>query len=126
MPLLKRSGLLRKIFKPEIYPEAYFAYLHRLPDEIQVSWFRDDGMIVGKVCAGEKEFMTQGANADEFIGMINRSIVSAFNIPEDYFEIVNQTKTYVPSPSELKLLEDRSVASHQIGLVKNERSFKLA
>lgn len=114
------------MFKPEIFPEAYFAYLHRLPNEIQVSWFRDDGLIVGKVNAGDKEFMTQGANADEFIGMINHSIVSAFNIPEDYFEIVTQTKTYVPSPGERKLLEDRSVMSHQLGLVKNERSFKLA
>src|SRR3989344_2693788 len=93
-PLHKRSTLLRRFFKPEIYPEAYFAYFKKLPNEIQVNWFRDEGMIIGKVNAGGKEFMTQGEDADDFIKMVNESIVTAFNIPEDYFDIVSQTKSY--------------------------------
>lgn len=113
LPLRKRSKLLQRFFKPKIYPEAYFAYFNRLPNEIRVSWFRDDGMIVGKVNAGSKEFMTQGVNADDFIKMVNQSIVTVFNIPEDYFDIVSQTKTYSPKPSERQLLEDRSVMEHR-------------
>lgn len=108
LPLKKRSRLLRKLFKPEIYPEAYFAYFHKLPNEIQVSWFRDDGMIVGKVQAGAKQFMTQGVGADDFIRMVNESVATAFNIPDDYFDIVTKTRTYVPPAAERKLLDDES------------------
>jgi len=126
LPLRKRSKLLQWFFKEKIYPEAYFAYFNRLPNEIQVSWFRDDGMIMGKVNAGGKEFMTQGVNADDFIKMVNQSIVTAFNIPEDYYDIVNRTKTYFPKPSEKKLLDDRSVMNDSFGLVKNEQAFRPA
>src|SRR3990167_5340378 len=94
LPLKQRSGWLRKIFKSKIYPEAFFAYFHRLPNEVQVNWFREDGMIIGKVNAGGKEFMTQGVDADDFIKMVNQSIVTVFNIPENYLDIVSQTKTY--------------------------------
>lgn len=122
-PLRKRIGFLQRFFRPTIFPEAYFAYFHRLPDQVQVSWFRDEGMIIGKVDAGGKIFMTQGENAEDFIRMVNESIVTVFNIPEDYFDIVSKTKTYVPSPSEKKLLEDRSVMEHRFGLMKGERAF---
>ncbi len=126
LPLIKRSRILCKFFKPVIYPQAYFAYFHKLPNEVQVSWFRDDGMIVGQVKAGDKEFMTQGVNADDFIQNVNHSIVTVFNIPEDYFDIVNQTKVYVPSPSERRLLEDQSVTSHSLDFIKTEQALKLA
>lgn len=126
LPLKKRYRLLRKLFKPEIYPEAYFAYFHKLPHKIEVSWFRDDGVIIGKVKAGEKEFMTQGANADDFIRMVNESVITAFNIPDDYFDIVNKTRTYTPASQERQLLEDKSVASRSFGLLKNEQVFKMA
>lgn len=126
LPLRKRFPILRKIFKPELYPEAFFAYFHRLPDQIHVEWFRDDGMIIGKVQAGDKEFMTQGADADDFIRMVNMSIVTAFNVPDDYFDIINQTRTYTPSPSEREILGDQSVMNHSFGLIKNEQKFKVA
>lgn len=126
LPLKKRSRLLRKLFKPEIYPEAYFAYFHKLPNEIQVSWFRDDGMIIGKIQAGAKEFMTQGTGADDFIRMVNESVATVFNIPDDYFDIVTQTRTYSPPAANRKLLEDKSVTRHSFGFVKNDHVFKAA
>jgi len=126
LPFKKRSRWLRKLFKPEIYPEAFFAYLHKLPDEIQVNWFRDDGMIIGKIKAGDKEFMTQGADADDFIKMVNASIATVFDIQDDYFDIITQTRTYLPPVAERKLLEDPSVSRHNFGFVKNEQVFKVA
>ncbi len=116
----------QKFSKPEIYPEAFFAYFHRLPDKLQVSWFRDDGMIVGKVNAGDKEFMTQGADAEDFIQMVNESLITVFNVPHDYFDVIKQARTYNPTPAERRLLEDKSVAQSTIGLIGTDRSFKLA
>lgn len=83
-------------------------------------------MIIGTVKAGDKEFLTQGVDADDFIRMVNESIITVFNIPDDYFDAINQTKTYLPKPSERQLLEDMSVASHSFGLSKVEQAFRLA
>jgi hypothetical protein len=126
LPFKKRFGLLRKLFKPALFPEAYFAYFHKLPSQITVSWFRDSGMIVGKVQAGGLEFMTQGKDAADFIRMVNESVVIAFNIPDDYFDIINRTKTYTPPPAALKMLDDMSVPRQSFGLVKDELVFKTA
>lgn len=126
LPLHQRSKFLRRFFKPAIYPEAFFAYFHKLPNTVAVDWFRDDGMIVGTVRVGEQEFMTQGTDAEDFIRMVNESIVTACNIPDDYFEAVSKAKTYLPQPSERMMLEDLSVPRHSFGLAKNEQAFKLA
>lgn len=126
LSLKNRFPLLKRFFKPEIYPEAFFAYFHKLPQKIDVSWFRDEGMIVGKVQAGDKEFITQGKNVDDFIRMINESVITVFNIPQDYFEIISKTRSYLPLAEERKLLEDKSVARHSLGFVKNDQVFKVA
>lgn len=124
IPLWKQ--VLQKFSKPEIHREAFFAYFHRLPEKLQVSWFRDDGMIIGTVNAGDKEFMTQGADADDFIRMVNESLITVFNVPQDYFSIIKKAKTYNPNPAERKLLEDMNVAKSTIGLVKSDAHLKLA
>ena len=124
IPLWKQ--VLQKFAKPEIQGEAFFAYFHRLPEKLQVSWFRDDGMIIGTVNAGGKEFMTQGADADDFIRMVNESLITVFNVPQDYFNIIKKAKTYNPNPADRKLLEDMSVAKSTIGLVKSDAHLKLA
>lgn len=115
----------RKFFKPEIYPEAFFAYFHKLPNELQVSWFRDDGMIVGRVNAGGKEFVTQGSDTNDFIRMVNESLITAFNIPENYFDVIKQARTYNPNPAERILLEDASIKQSTLGLVKTDRRLTL-
>ena len=114
------------MFKPEIFPEAFIAYFHKLPNEIKVDWFRDGNMIIGRIEAGDKKFMTQGTSADDFIKMVNESLITAFNIPEDYFDIIKQTKTYNPPAHILEELKDKNVIQKSFGLNKDERSFKLA
>lgn len=118
--------MLRRIFKPEIYPEVFFAYLHKLPNDIRVSWFRDEGMIIGTVSAGAKEFMTQGENADDFIHMVNQSVITAFNIPDDYIDIIAKTRIYNPPPEDRGLLENKKVLKSSFGFNKIDRVFKVA
>lgn len=126
LPLTKRFRILKKLFKPAIIPEAYFAYFHRLPDEIQAEWFRDDGFIVGRVRAGGKEFVTQGADADDFIRMVNECVATVFDIPEDYADLVTRTRTFLPSPADRRMLDDKSVTRRSFGFVKHELTFKVA
>ena len=126
LPFYKRLKWLRKFFKPEIYPESYFAYLNKLPDKIQVDWFRDDGMIIGKIKADNVEFMTQGKNARDFIQMVNESLIIAFDVPDDYFDIIRKTKRYNPPDKVLRELGDQSIMNQSFGLIKEEGKFKVA
>lgn len=113
-------------FKPQIMEEAFWAYFHKLPAEIQVEWFRDGSFIIGKVIAGDKEFMTQGRDAKDFVEMVNDAILTAFEIPEDYLEIVKKARIYKPSLGEINKLNDRNVSHSRIGLVRQEESLQLA
>ena len=118
--------IAQKFYKPKIHREAFFAYFHRLPEKLQVSWFREDGMIIGTINAGDKEFMTQGTDAEDFIRMVNESLITVFNVPQDYFSVIKQNKTYNPNPAERKLLDDMSVAKHTFGLVKSDKDLQFA
>lgn len=122
LPLRLRYSVLRKIFKPEIIPEAFFAYYHKLPRNVSVEWFRDEDFIIGKVSADEKSFMTQGENAEDFINMVNESILTVFDIPYAYFDILKQHKSYMPKSAEYRKLKDVSVKKSVIGISKTKES----
>lgn len=126
LPFKKRYTLLRKVFKPEIYSEAFSAYLLKLPNNIQVNWFRDEGMIVGTVKAGAKEFMTQGEDTDDFIKMVNQSVIAAFNVPDDYVDAIAQARIYNPPPEDRRLLENKKVLKSSFGFIKVDRKFRVA
>lgn len=106
-------------FRKPLSREAFEAYYDRLPSHIEVSWFRDDGYIIGNVVAGENQFMTQGKNASDFIEMVNDAVVAVNRIPKDYFDVVKEAHTYNPPVEQIKLLEDNSVKKAIISLVKN-------
>jgi len=122
LPLKLRCSLIRKIFKPEIIPEAFFAYYHKLPSNVSVEWFRDGGFIVGKVLADDKSFMTQGVSADDFINTVNESILTVFNIPYAYFDILKQSKSYIPKRDEYERLKDTSINTSTMGINKTNES----
>jgi hypothetical protein len=82
--------------KSKLSDEAFLAYFNKLPDSIEVSWFRSDGFIVGKVVAGENEFMTQGKNPRDFIDMVNDGVVMVNRIPESYRGAISRAHSYSP------------------------------
>lgn len=106
--------------KPHIEKEALDAYLNRLPRNIQISWFRDGNYIVGDVDAGEHEFKTQGDSVDNFIDMVNDSIYTVYDIPQEYLHIVSSYKTYKPSPDGLADLNNTGIKRSKINLVKEK------
>lgn len=119
--LLLKIGL-RKL---DIDRDAFEAYFHKLPEKIQVSWFKDGKFIIGRIKTDEKEFMTQGHDADEFIDMVNDALITVYNIPKDYIDLLRSKKTYNPDYEQRKLLEDASVRSGKFGS-KKEKVLQLA
>lgn len=104
--------------------EAIKAYFQRLPDTIQVTWFRDSGYIVGKIKAGENEFVTQGKNAEDFIAMVNDAVMTVYDIPVEYDDLIKSIKTYSPHLRELAKLEDMGVTKAQLTFYKNKDVLK--
>lgn len=92
-----RTLRTHSFFRPKLSQEAAEAYFHRLPNQIQVAWFRDGDVIVGKVKTQEHEFMTQGRTADEFIEMVNDALVAAYDIPSEYIDCISQVRAYTPT-----------------------------
>lgn len=119
-------SFLTSFFKPKLAKEAFFAYFYRLPDVIQVKWFRDGDFIVGEVTAGEHKFVTQGKTADDFIEMVNDAIIVANSIPQDYIDVVRQYKTYRPSLEEENKLKNLSIKGSIISVRKDEKVLELA
>ena len=88
------------------YPEVLFACVNKLPENIEVSWEREDGLIVGTIRADEgHEFMTQGRNAKEFIEMVNDAV---YDVPIEYYDLLEKYKAYVPPSDEMAKLADTS------------------
>ena len=104
--------------KRHLSEEAFWAYYHRLPDSIQVRWFRDGDLIIGEVNDGKKKFFTQGKDADNFIIMVNDALITAYNIPQDYFEFVRKSKMFSPKPDERRRLENIKIKKATFGSKK--------
>ena len=118
---VKWDQIKKMIIKPEIFPEALFVYFHKIPNNIQVEWFRDGDYIIGNVTAGDKKFVTQGLNTDDFVRMVNESLVVAYNIPQNYIDLILKNKPFAPTVEERKKLDDISVKKSSFGSVVNKK-----
>ena len=94
---------------PRLSREAFEAYLNKLPDKIEVEWFRDGDFIVGDIVADGYKFMTQAKNAGEFIEMVNYTLFDVYEIPEDYAERLFDIYKFIPKDEELKRLSNELI-----------------
>lgn len=92
----------------------------KLPNSIEVSWFRDGRFIVGQVNAGEYKFMTQGRNAKEFIEMVNDALLAVYEVPEDYLDIFLRNRKYQPDSYQMSLLTNKEIKGAEFGIKKME------
>lgn len=118
-------NVLAMFFAPKLSKEAYVAYFHKLPDTVAVSWFRDGELIVGKVVAGDNEFMTQGKNAEDFIEMVNDAIITVYGIPKNYIEAL-KIKAYQPPPEVWTALNDGKITQSKFSFEKKTEALQLA
>ena len=101
-------------FRPRLSKAAFYAYVDRLPANIKVKWFRDGNFIVGEVNADGKHFFTQGKNADDFLEMVNDAVITVFDVPNQYYNVVRQVRTYTPPAEELEKLGNISIKNSAI------------
>ncbi|OGY45913.1 MAG: hypothetical protein A3J65_02035 [Candidatus Buchananbacteria bacterium RIFCSPHIGHO2_02_FULL_45_11b] len=119
-------NLIKKVFiKPKLEKEAFDAYLNRLPAKIDVDWFRDGKFIIGRIDTGDKKFLTQGLSVQDFIKMVNDSIYTVYDIPEEYADVFLKNFPYNPPLEARQKLEDLKVKGSQINLIK-EKKLQLA
>jgi hypothetical protein len=124
MKILKT--LKKNIFPTKLSQEALVAYINRLPDTLEVQWFRDGNFIVGTVVADDKKVMTQGMNGDDFIEMVNDAIITVNNIPEDYVDAIRSMKTYSPPAEERAKLFNNGIRHSSISFNKNKEVVQVA
>lgn len=110
-------NLRSSVVAPEIIPEVLVAYYQKLPLNIQVSWWRDEGYIVGNVVAGTLAFPTQGKDTADFIRMINEGLLISLGIPFEYVEAILSNGLFSPSLEELAKLSDAGVPQSKFGLL---------
>jgi hypothetical protein len=105
-------------------PEVVQAYWHKLPNSIEVKWFRDGHFIVGEVEAGGYKFMTQGRNAKEFIEMVNDALLAVYEVPDDYLDLFLKIKAnYQPDSYQMSLLTDKTVHRADFGIKKMKLAY---
>src|SRR3989344_6772279 len=116
-------NLIKKLFiKPiKLEKEVFEACLNRLPMQISVEWFRDGKFIIGRVKAGDKDFLTQGLSVQDFIKMVNDSIYTVYDIPEEYADVFLKNFPYNPPLEARQKLEDLKVKGSQINLIKEKK-----
>jgi hypothetical protein len=105
--------------------EVLIAQYHKLPDQIQVSWFRDDGFIIGNIDADGHKYMTQALSAKEFVERVNDTLCAVYDIPQNCLNVISRYKRYEPSPEEYKDLNDIAIKESKISLVR-EKELALA
>lgn len=111
--------------QPKLSQEALDAYFNRLPEQVQVDWFRSGEFIVGQVTADGQNFMTQGKDAEDFIGMVNDAIFTYNEIPEEYRDIIKFVRVYNPPVSEREKLNNISIKKSLVSLYRGKELAKL-
>ena len=106
MNLGRKIIKLLTFYSPKLSREAFEAYLNKLPDKIEVEWFRDGNFIVGDIDADGYKFMTQAKDAEEFIKMVNHTLFDVYEIPEDYAERLFDIYKFAPKDEELERLNN--------------------
>ncbi|MEO6077652.1 MAG: hypothetical protein ABIP54_02605 [Candidatus Andersenbacteria bacterium] len=123
----KTLQYIKNMFEsPRLEREAFDAYFYRLPENVNVSWVRDENYIVGSITDNGHEYMTQAQSADELIDMVNDAVYTFHEIPEQYREAIAQYRAYNPSDAQKKLLEDAHVKSSVIAFKKNKNALRTA
>lgn len=102
------------LFKPKLEKEAYDAYFNRLPNAIQVEWFRDDDFIIGRITVENEEFFTQALSAGEFVDMVNELLLNVYNIPGKYHSVLLKEKKFRPSVEQFNLLNNAAIVKSQM------------
>lgn len=114
----KLMNLKEKFFSSELYREEAIAFAGRLPNRIEVKWFRDGKFIIGNIIDGNDAYLTQAKSAKELVDMVNDVIYSVYGVKQKYFKVLGENK-YRPIPEEFNRLNDYAIAKSEMGLERH-------
>jgi len=113
--------------EPKLIREVLEANLNKLPEGIEVRWIREGDFIVGEIFTDGHKFMTQAKSAEEFVEMVNDAILSVYEIPEDYIDIILRNKAYMPNKEQFERLNNVAVKKSSFSSKRAlEKAFKYA
>jgi len=73
-------NMFNKFYQQKPCVEVIDSSFNKLPDEIEITWFRDDKFIIGEIVADGNTYMTQALSAKEFVDMVNDTLFAAKKI----------------------------------------------
>lgn len=119
-------SIIKKLFSQPLSEEALVCYFQKLPESIEVKWFRDGNYIIGEVSDGNKSFTTQGKESDDFIEIVNDGLLGVYDIPVEYYEALKKVRAFSPDKKEYERLASRKVCKSKFGSKKFKAELQLA
>ncbi len=101
--------------------EVIDTYFHKLPNNISVSWKREDGFIIGEISFnGFDPIYTQARTPKEFVRMVNDAVYISLDFKAEYIEFFHREKdVYSPTPKQWEELNDGKILQSSFGLASN-------
>ena len=116
----KLTNIFNNLVQPKPCKEVLEANFHKLPVEIQVRWFRDGKYIIGTIEADGHKYKTQALSADEFIEMVNDTLYTVYEIPNNCINILSKIKRFYPKKEEIEKLNNSSIKHSDMSLVREK------
>ena len=100
--------------------EVLEANYYKLPEMIDVKWFRDGKYIIGIIEVDGHEYKTQALSADEFVEMINDTVYTIYDIPSSCINTLSKIKRFLPHPEEFKKLNDIAIKRSDMNMAREK------
>ena len=97
--------------------EVVMANFNKLPDKIEITWFRDGEYIIGNIKTEDNTYMTQAVSADEFVEMVNDTLLAAYEIPHNCINIIRNIKKFVPTKEQFAELNNIAIKKSESSLI---------
>ncbi len=97
--------------------EVVTANFNKLPDKIEITWFRDGEYIIGNIKTEDNTYMTQAVSADEFVEMVNDTLLAAYEIPQNCINIIRNIKKFVPTKEQFAELNNIAIKKSESSLI---------
>ncbi len=97
--------------------EVIAANFNKLPDKIEITWFRDGKYIIGRIKTEDNTYMTQAVSADEFVEMVNDTLLAAYEIPQNCINIIRNIKKFIPTKEQFAELNNMAIKKSESSLI---------
>jgi len=97
--------------------EVIAANFNKLPDKIEITWFRDGKYIIGNIKTEDNTYITQAVSADEFVEMVNDTLLAAYEIPKNCINIIRNIKKFVPTKEQFAELNNIAIKKSESSLI---------